>query len=268
MIGQAAVFSFLHYLPVSVGAFALTAAGAAVALFEVARRRAVPDVWLFVLLAAWLPLFAIGVFDSNPYFRYMSVALLPLLLAAFAAVQWLLPRLAGAGRATSRAVVPVTAAVVCLAVVNPSELAKSVNPEYGEYPDHKGAAEYVKSLALGPRDVIVAEDAIMQTYYLGHVDYLLTDVKNAMNFSYVLDDEVREIYSGAPVIATGHQLQALLDAADRGDLYIIGSGENFVRGKRWQRGTEIDGMLGALQVAWRGRDGRTVVWKVPPRRAD
>jgi len=267
MIGQAAVFSFLHYLPVSLGAFALTAAGAAVALFDVARRRTVPDVWLFVLLAVWLPLFAVGLFDRNPYFRYMSVALLPLLLAAFATVQWLLPRLAGPSRASSRRVVPVAAVVACLAVVNPVEVAQSVKPQYGEYPDHKGAAEYIKSLALGPRDVIVAEDAIMQTYYLGHVDYVLTDVQNAMEFSYVVDDEVREIYSGARTIATGHQLQSLLDAVDRGDLYIVGSGENFVRGRRWQRGTEIDGILAKLEVVWRGRDGRTVVWKVPPGRA-
>jgi hypothetical protein len=264
MVGVASIWPFIRYLPVSYAGAALVTAGSAVALWRLAVGRRVPALWLFVLLAVWAPLFLIGCFDQDPEFRYMTPVLLPLLIAAFATGQWLVGLFGkrSAPRQGSQ-LIRVLAVIMCALVINPIALARTINAGYGQYPDHKGAGLYVKSLQLGPHDIVIAEDAIMQMYYLGRVDYLLTNVETALRFSRVENGQVREVYSNARVIATAEQLQSVLSKEHCGDIYIIGSGENFVRGRRWQRGTTIDPVLRSLEVVYEGRDGLTKVWKIP-----
>jgi 4-amino-4-deoxy-L-arabinose transferase-like glycosyltransferase len=264
MMGTASVWSFLLYAPVSYGATAIATAGAVIALWRIATVRPVPDVWLFALLGVWAPMFLIGTRDSYPEYRYMTGALLPLLIVAFASCQWFGELLS---RRTSRLIPPparVFVVVIAVAlIVNPVKVVGVAMPGDEHYPDHKGAAAYLRSLQLPPTVILVAEDAIMQSYYLGRVDYLLTNAETALQFSYVADGEVREIYSNARVIATPDQLEALINDKRRPDLYIIGSGEHFTDGHRWQRGKAIEKILAKLDVVYRGRDGLTKVWKSP-----
>jgi hypothetical protein len=264
MMGGASIWSFLLYVPVSYGATAIATGGAVVALWRIATVRPVPDVWLFALLGVWAPMFLIGTRDSYPEYRYMTGALLPLLIVAFASCQWfgeLLRRRAN-GRMPPPAAVFVVVIVVAL-IVNPVTVVGVAMPGDEHYPDHKGAASYLRSLQLPPTAILVAEDAIVQSYYLGRVDYLLTNAETALHFSYVADGAVRDIYSNARVIATPERLAALINDESRPDLYIIGSGEHFTDGHRWQRGEAIEKILARLDIVYRGRDGLTTVWKSP-----
>jgi len=263
MMGKASIWSFLNYLPVSYGAMVIGAVGAGAALWRIARGHKIPEAWLFVLLGVWAPLFLIGCFDVAHEFRYMTPVLLPLLIAAFATGQWFAGSLGATATPGEPSRAQVVAAVLtCVLVVNPLAVASVVNPGYDLYPDHKGAAEFMKSLSLQPGDVVIAEDVITQTYYLGKVDYWLTDPEDASVFGRVVNGEVIDNYTDTRVIATGEQLMSLLRDEHRGDLYIVGSGENFVNGHRWQRGSVIDAIVAGLDVVYEGRDGLTKVWKV------
>jgi hypothetical protein len=149
-------------------------------------------------------------------------------------------------------------------IVNPLAIARTVNAGYSIHPDHKGAAEYIKSLHLHANDVIVAEDSLEQTYYLGHVDYWLTGQDAAQYFVERKDGVVRDIYTGAPLIGTAAELKALVRRRDRGAIYVIGSGEDQGDGRRFVRGP---GIYEALQQpifepVFLGRDGQTRIWKV------
>lgn len=161
----------------------------------------------------------------------------------------------------------VASAAACVAMVNPMGLARTVNAGYAIHPDHKGAAEFMRAQKLGPRDVVLAEDVLQQTYYLGHVDYWLIARYVAAEFVRQGAGSVpREIYVNAPVIGTGEELSALLDNPNRGAVYIIGSGENQVDGRRHARGLGIQEVLesGRFNVVYHGRDGLTKIWEAPP----
>jgi hypothetical protein len=125
----------------------------------------------------------------------------------------------------------------------------------------------MRSVHLGPRDVVLAEDVMQQYYYLdGRVDYWLVASYVAALFVRDVDGEPREIYLNAPVMGSGAELTRLLDEPDRGTVYVIGSGEMQVDGRRYARGLGIQEVLSSprFEVVYRGRDGLTKIWKAPP----
>jgi hypothetical protein len=124
----------------------------------------------------------------------------------------------------------------------------------------------MRSLKLGPRDVVLAEDVLQQTYYLGHVDYWLVAKYVAAQFVRNVNGNIREIYVNAPVIGSGQDLEGLLDNPHRGTVYIIGSGEDQVDGRRYNRGLGIQEVLDSprFHIVYRGRDGLTTIWQAPP----
>jgi hypothetical protein len=203
--------------------------------------------------------------------------MLPLLLAAFAIAQWatrawatrlaaraarVSPRETYAGRATGFGAL--VAAVVCLLMIDPVRLRATVNPTYANYPDHQGAARFVESLHPGPGDIIVAEDPLVQTYYLGHVDYWLEDRQEAATFLRKVDGKWVDEYTDTPLIGSGAQLERLVHSRDRGAIYVIGSGENARDRKTVMRGLGIEQALDspAFHLVYVGRDRLTDVWKV------
>jgi hypothetical protein len=112
--------------------------------------------------------------------------------------------------------------------------------------------------------VIVAEDALQQTYYLGRIDYWLRGMNNAAQFVHMRGGVLRDIYTDAPLLGTGAELMALVERRDRGAIYIIGTGE--FRGDDL-RLIRSDGIYEVLQrpifePVFLGRDGVTRVWKV------
>ena len=278
LLGWPSVRPYIATSLYSKAALSLSACGLAAGLWRLAHRERVPDHLLFLTIGAWIPLLQIGYFRWDPAQRYIEGQLMPILIVAFATAQWAAraavrawasrasdaeARSGGATRYTALA-----AAVLCLLVIDPARVPAAVDPTYAHYPDHQGAAEFVKSQHPGPNDIIVAEDALMQTYYLGHVDYWLQNREMAAKFLREVDGRWVDEYTGAPLIGSGRQLERLVKERDRGAIYLIGSGEEQQDGRKLMRGLGIAQVLAspAFHLVYVGRDHLTDVWRVNPPR--
>ncbi len=274
MLGWPSVRPWIAISWYSRAALMIAAAGVAVGLWQLAHRRRIPDFLLMFALGVWLPLLQIGNFYWDIPPRYAEAQIMPLLIAAFACARWGTQRLlAPLARARARAPAPVLAAgaaiLIAALVVSPARIAAAADPSYAQYPDNAGAARFIESQHPGPRDIIVAEDALMQTFYLGHIDYWLQARNMAAPFLRKVDGRWVDEYTGAPLIGTGAQLERLVERRNRGAIYVIGSGEGMQRdGRRLMRGLGIAQVLAspAFHLVYVGRDHVTEVWKVAPPR--
>ena len=72
------------------------------------------------------------------------------------------------------------------------------------------------------------------------------------------------MYTDAPLIGSGAQLEQLVSRRDRGAIYVIGSGENASDRKIIMRGLGIEQALEspAFHLVYVGRDHLTDVWRV------
>ena len=261
MLGWPSVWPQIAVAHYSIFAGLLAGLALVASLWCLARRKPVPDFVLLILLGVWVPLIAIGLFRWNVALRYTAVQTIPLLLGGFAAAQWFL-RSRGASLLRWEGIV---AAIVCVLAVNPAAFARIVHSGYKTNPDHQGAARFIQNVNPGPRDIVIAEDVLEQTYYLGHVDYWLQDQKVAA--PYVLNHEGvwKDFYTNTPLVGSADDLQKLIDKPGRGAIYIIGSGENQEDGRRYVRGESLSKMLESpeFKVVFRGRDDLTKVLKLP-----
>jgi hypothetical protein len=267
LVGQPSVWPYIVTADYSIGAAAACAAGVAAAWVFLARRGRLPDFLLFFALGVWVPLLAIGVFTWYLPLRYTAGVALPLLLSACAAAQWLLggwlarQPLAPVHPAPANAV---AAMLVALLVVNPVALARTAGAGYAIHPDHKGAAEFIRTQRIAPDDILLAEDVLQQTYYLRDVDYWLIAPYVAAQFTEEIGGELRDIYTAVPALTSAEELERLIERTDRGAIYVIGSGEQQSDGRRHARGPDIYALLhsGRFKVIYEGRDGLTRVWKI------
>jgi hypothetical protein len=259
MIGKPSIWPYLIGSYYSLLAGLLIAAALAVGLWRLAHRQTMPEFVLFIFIGVWLPLFLIGTQRWWILPRYTDGQAIPILLGAVAMAQWIF---ANRGRTAQW----IAAAACAVLVVNPMAVARTVNAGYTINPDHKGAAEFMRTLPLEPGDVIVAEDSLQQQYYLGHVDYWLNAKDIAQKFVYQKDGVARDFYTDAILIGSGPELQALIDKPDRGTIYLIGSGENQEDGRATMRAYGIAEVMAKPEFVqiFTGRDGSTKVWKVAP----
>ena len=284
MLGWPSAWSFISIGGYSAVALLAVVGSVGCGLWLLAHRRPLPDHLLLVLLGVWVPLLMIGWIKWNIPSRYAAAQIMPLLVAAFAAMQWLTQTLArrtavqghahgnaGLDRAlvaspggVSPAWVPAAAVVALVLVVNPVQVAKAVDSGYANHPDHKGAAEFVAHLHPGPHDIIIAEDVLQQTYYLGHVDYWLVNKQVAASYMHRVQGRLLDFYTDTPLLGTGSELERVVEMPDRGAIYVIGSGENQEDGRRNMRGFGIAQVLQSppFHCVYVGRDGVTRVWKV------
>lgn len=264
MVGEPSIWPYLQVAEYSPIAMLLVVGALTVGLWHVAHGGRVHDDVLFAMLGVFVPLFGIGFIGWYIPPRYGESELLPMLLCALAAAARLTAHLSGQ-RARGALPGTVAALIACLAILNPVAVAHSINAGK-RFPDHRAAANYIRSLALGPHDIVMAEEALMQTYYLGHIDYWLTGARNASNFILPLDGRLVDEYTNTPVIDTGQALRELIDRPDRGAIYLIGSGEDQKDGRLYLRGEEISGILRSpiFKTVYVAPDGVTRVWKVDP----
>ena len=293
MLGWPSVWPFLSIAGYSAVTALLVMGALARGLWRLANRQPVPDHVLLLVLGFWLPLLMIGFMKWNIPPRYAAAQIVPMLLGGFAAAQWAaqwatqwwLARLrpagdgapvagdsALAGRMPSRGetqphtglAATLTAALACILVIDPLHAAKAVDSGYATHPDHKGAAEFVAALHPGPRDIIVAEDVLQQTYYLGHVNYWLVNKQVAAPFMHLVNGQRLDLYTNTRLVGTGQELEQLVERPDRGAIYVIGSGENQEDGRHLMRAFGIAEVLQSpsFHVVYRGRDDLTRVWKV------
>jgi len=278
MLGWPSVWPFLALAQVSPAAALLAFAGLAAGAWQLALRRPVPDHVLMVALGVWVPLLMIGCMRWDIPPRYAQAQIVPLLVGAFASAQWGARALGRWGgqhlrwqpqRMAGRTAV-LAATLMCVLVIDPPRVLDTVDSGYANHPDHKGAAQFIESLHPGPHDILIAEDVLEQTYYLGRVDYWLLNKQVAAPYMHNVKGRWLDFYTNTPLIGTGEELKELLQRPDRGAVYVIGSGENQEDGRGLMRSFGIAAELNSAQfkVVYRGRDGLTEVWKADaPREA-
>jgi hypothetical protein len=156
------------------------------------------------------------------------------------------------------------AAITATVVVNPLAMASVINSGYESHPDHKGAAEFMRRQHLVPEDVIIAEDVLQQTYYLGKgtVDYWLISRQHARRYVELKGGKIRDFYTGAGIISDARMLEELLRRESGHRIFVIGSGENQSDRRQGMRG-DMNAVLRSPQfeVIYEGRDRLTQVWR-------
>ena len=272
IIGQPSVWQYVRVSQFSLCAAVLAFCATAWGLWRIANRQRAPDYALVALLGLWIPLFVLGLFAWNMPSRYAAASLLPMLVSAFALAQyafdWLAQRL---GNGSLRSWRPVAALLTLALVVEPTQVLARVMPSRGLFPDHKGAAAFIRNQNIKPGDILIAEDVLEQTYYLGRVDYWLISRKQAQLYVQRVDGVIRDFYTSTPVIDSGEQLEQVLDTGAGRRIFIIGSGENQQDGRREQRGAGIFKILTTsdrLEEVYLGNDGKTKVWRARPASGD
>lgn len=268
LVGQPSIWPYFRIVAFSEVAGVLAAAALAWGLWRLMKRRRVTDYVLFGLLGVWIPMFMIGFFVWSMPPRYTVASLLPMMLCALAfaqkATDWVQAKLAerNVSVRVARPLQTIAASVTALLVVNPMAVAETVNSGYESHPDHKGAAEFMKAQHIVDADVILAEDVLQQTYYLGRVDYWLMSRNHARRYVELVDGRIRDFYTGAGVVSSAKMLEALLRSERGNRIFVIGSGENQSDKRKGMRG-DMDAVLHSNQfeVVYEGRDGLTQVWR-------
>lgn len=268
MIGQPSVWPYVRVAQLTEAAGVLLYAALLRALFQFATNKPIRDYVLLAVLGVFAPVFAMGFFAWNVPPRYTAASLIPLLLCAFAfaqqGVDWMLRRLSRPNNAGFQ----VSAAVLTsICVINPAAAARLINGGYDIHPDHVGAAQFMRSLPMREDDVVLAEDVLQQTYYLGKVDYWLVGPQVARKFVKREGEKVVDFYTGTPVIATPAMLDALLQNNADKRIFVIGSGEDWRKGERGVRGKELNEAIESerFEVIYTGRDGLTQILRAVPR---
>ncbi len=260
--GWPSLWPMLQVAQYSWVAAALVAIGVVVALARLAQGRAIHEIWIYFALTAWGPLLVVGL---NAWYvppRYVEFALAPMLLTAFvvaAALVSRLPRRQAAGPAARPWLV---ALPVALLAINPAASWTAV--AVGERDaDHRAAAQFLKSLPLRPDDIIIAEEVLMQNYYLGRTDYWLASRQVAGQFVVKRDGRFVEQYTHSQFVDSVEALERVIAqaTAEGRRVFIIGTSE---RGSSplYNRGAEVDALLGSgrLRVIYQGEDG-ALIWQ-------
>jgi len=268
LVGQPSIWPYFRILSYSEVAGGLAILAIAWGLWRLMRRGRVPDYVLLGVLGVWIPLFTIGFFVWSMPPRYTVASLLPLMLCGFAfaqkAVDWLQEKAAARNMSmlAGRPAQLVAVAAITMLVVNPVEVVASVDSGYESHPDHKGAAEFIKAQNIVDADVIIAEDVLQQTYYLGRVDYWLMSRHHARRYVELKNGRIQDFYTGAGVISSAAMLEDLLRTERGNRIFVIGSGENQSDKRKGMRG-DMDPVLRSEQfeVVYEGRDGLTQVWR-------
>jgi 4-amino-4-deoxy-L-arabinose transferase-like glycosyltransferase len=265
IVGTPSVWPTLRFLEYSPFAGIVYGGVFLFALCRFANGRPLPMHVLFFAMAVWAPLLILGYFAWWVPPRYAIGQVGFFLMCTVAGLAYVARErnwIADGSRLSGPKLALL--AVVTTILINPIEFGRTVNPDYTNHPDHKGAAEYIKNLDLNPDAILIAEDILQQTYYLGSVDYYLREIDRAHGYAVVQDGRLVDQYTATEVLGTGAELEAVLDAGGERDVYVIGSGENFLEGERLFRGRGIAEVLESerLEVVYTGRDAKTKIWKL------
>lgn len=90
------------------------------------------------------------------------------------------------------------------------------------YPDHKSLGCFVKN-NLSDRDIVIAEDALQQYWYIGRVDYWLRQPENIDKYLYLNGGELKDIYVNSSPMDEESIVDVSTNKSDR--IWVITSGE-------------------------------------------
>lgn len=246
MVGWPSVWPALQVARSSWFATGVVALGLLLGLLRLARREPVHEIWLYFALTVWAPLLVVG---ASAWFvppRYVEFALLPMLLTAFVTAATLLR-----GRSWLGAL-----PVAVLAIHPPAAWTAVVEGQ--RYADHRAAAQFLKGLPLRDDDILVAEEVLMQHYYLGRVDYWLVSPQVAAQFVVTRNGQFVDQYTHSPFVDSVEALRRVVDEAGGRRVFVIGTSEPGSRVH--DRGAELDAFLrsGALKSIYVGSDGARI----------
>lgn len=264
MTGQPSVWPYLrfaNFFPLSVVAYSVVLLFAAT---QLARRQTIPDHFLFFVLGVWVPIFLMGAFSWDVAHRYMFSQVSLFLTALVAGLFYIWDKMEERIKIDRKFQFSTVFIFLMAITINPLELRAAVNRNYEKWPDHKGAAMFMKKKSLTKNDVVLAEDALQQMYYFGRVDFWLRAVSDASGRVWERGGKLYNIYTNVPLIGSGAELDSLLGDPDRGAVYIIGSGETY-DDKAYFLGNGILEVIenNTPQVIFTGRDEKTIIWYFP-----
>ncbi len=221
---------FLGQFPLASMLFA--ALIAPIALRFLASEPVPYGVAVFLALVV-VPISVISLATWYPPPRYMFGFLPFFILSAFLLLQYWSNEFESRNLGNRRNAVVVIGIVLCVLFIRPFELVRTVNKGCATIannclpiPDHRAQAEYMKSLDLEDNIIVIAEDVLQQTYYLGNVDYWLLGKELSAQFVREKQGRYVDIYTGTPTILDGESADAIFGSPTRADLYLIGNPEN------------------------------------------
>lgn len=271
IVGQPSVWPYVRVMEFSLVAAALMILATVWGLWRLANHQRTPDYWLLAVLGVWIPVFCLGFFMWNMPSRYTSASLVPLLLSAFAFAQAAAARLWALlpARVSSRPVQSAAVVAVAALAANPAATVAAMTSDGSQYPDHRGAAQFMRTQHITSDDIVLAEDVLQQTYYLGRVDYWLIGRKHAWRFMQDVNGRIQDFYTATAVIDSGEAFERLLAENSQRRIFVIGSGENAADNRREMRGKEISELLKSdrFETLYLGNDNFTRVWLAKPRAA-
>jgi hypothetical protein len=229
-------------------------------IWQIVKGYQIPDHFLLFIITVFIPITGIGFFAWSVPGRYIGQITPFFIISFLAGVNYFIANTAQLRKPDSPWRSIVVPLILLIVIINPFELKKAVYAEYKMYPDHKGAATYMKSLQLKSEDIIIAEDVLQQTFYLGKVDYWLRAFNDARKFVQNHNGNLIDIYTGTPLIGTGEELEDIFKSKICRTVYIIGAGQKGERNVRFLG----DGILETINkyetdVIFKGRDGQTTI---------
>lgn len=260
-------YSLINLLQSTPGLLILTVSAIVYNTLRIKNNTRVQIFYLLLCISMLPTLIVMSYMMWYPPSRYMSTALLPAILIAITLCAEILKKLERRGLykalSKNRLVFAIGSVFV---IADPYSIMKSLNTGYETHPDHIGAAHFIQK-EIGPNRasvILIAEDALMATFYLGKIDYFLIPFEIGRAWAQRRDNKVVDVYTGTEIIGSGSELEMLLKSPSDRQIYIIGSGENFgMPGRGALRGNGIQEVLASacLQQVFIGRDNLTVVWK-------
>ena len=219
---------------------------------------------IFFIISVWLPLFCQGFFTWYYASRYLFQYAQFFILICLAGVLYLEKTLKEKITAHSSTYVFITICIIIISFVKPLELMGTLNPGYKDYPDHKGAATFMKKIHLKADDIILAEDILEQVYYKVKADYWLRGFNDAKHAVKNENGVLKNIYTDVPLMGTGKKFERLLKDNNMRNIYIIGSGETFEKLNYYLS----DGLLDVFtkykkyaEIIYTGHDDKTLIWR-------
>jgi len=229
-----------------------------------------------MVLATILPIAAIGAVSRWGGIRYIIEAYPFLLILAAVALAAISRAIFHRSRLKSTLLPTTAAIIIVLSGVLGShgipQATRAATMEYGKpinahilgfpfYPDHQGAGQFVRK-QLHDNDLVVAEDALQQNWYIGRVDYWLRDYVSSSNFLYKnLDGSVRDIYVNSRILTPDTLLSITRNNHQR--IWVITSGETVGKHDDYLNQAQRD-WLNDLEMKhspkFTGRDGKTLVY--------
>ncbi|MCK5395826.1 MAG: glycosyltransferase family 39 protein, partial [Gammaproteobacteria bacterium] len=243
-----------------------------------ANSKKIPDGLRVSIIATIFPIFVIGSVTSWGGARYLIGAYPFLIVAASIGLVILIKSIGnktGWWGKSGTTVIAVIVASSGILVGNgiPSAI-KAATLNYGEpdywpalvlasHPDHQSAGRFVRD-RLQPSDIVVAEDASMQKWYAGRVDFWLRSYQDAKAYLYHADDgHLRDIYVNSRIV-TPKVLEELSTMASIDQKIWIITSEETHKKRTYYLGKQqlqwLENIEDTIKPAHIGRDGITKVY--------